>query len=106
MAEIGLNIAAEILVEYSAYGRRVVPNGNRGPEAASQGVYQCVGTDECVAIPVKTTPSHRGKPILLSSEEVRTSPLDGLTWASAPTTVPVINGGSGERVMNGEIYGA
>jgi crotonobetainyl-CoA:carnitine CoA-transferase CaiB-like acyl-CoA transferase len=41
LVEPGLNLAAEQVVEYSAYGRLLVRDGNRGPAAAPQGCYRC-----------------------------------------------------------------
>ena len=41
MAESALNVAAEMLVEYSRNGIEMRRNGNRGPGASPQGVYRC-----------------------------------------------------------------
>jgi crotonobetainyl-CoA:carnitine CoA-transferase CaiB-like acyl-CoA transferase len=41
LVEPGLNLAAEQVVEYSAYGRLLERDGNRGPVAAPQGCYRC-----------------------------------------------------------------
>jgi crotonobetainyl-CoA:carnitine CoA-transferase CaiB-like acyl-CoA transferase len=43
MVEGALNAAAEQLVEFTAYGRLLGRDGNRGPEAAPQGLYPCRG---------------------------------------------------------------
>jgi crotonobetainyl-CoA:carnitine CoA-transferase CaiB-like acyl-CoA transferase len=43
MVEGALNAAAEQLVEWTAYGRLLERDGNRGPEAAPQGLYPCLG---------------------------------------------------------------
>jgi crotonobetainyl-CoA:carnitine CoA-transferase CaiB-like acyl-CoA transferase len=43
LVEPGLNIAAEQVIEYSAYGVLVGSEGNRGPDAAPQGVYAARG---------------------------------------------------------------
>ncbi|BBY39795.1 CoA transferase [Mycobacterium mantenii] len=50
MVEAALNVAAEMLVEYSRHGITMRRNGNRGPGAAPQGVYRCRGDDEWVAL--------------------------------------------------------
>lgn len=50
MAEAALNVAAEMLVEYSRNGIAMRRTGNRGPGAAPQGVYRCRGDDEWVAL--------------------------------------------------------
>jgi crotonobetainyl-CoA:carnitine CoA-transferase CaiB-like acyl-CoA transferase len=52
MVEAALNIAAEQVLEYSASGELLTRHGNRGPRAAPQGAYRCVGRDAWVAIAV------------------------------------------------------
>jgi crotonobetainyl-CoA:carnitine CoA-transferase CaiB-like acyl-CoA transferase len=54
MAETALAAAAEQVVEWSAYGALMERDGNRGPDAAPQGVYPCAGTEQWVAIAVVT----------------------------------------------------
>jgi len=54
LVETALNIAAEQVIEYSAYGQLLTRQGNRGPHAAPQGVYRCAGADEYVALAVAT----------------------------------------------------
>jgi crotonobetainyl-CoA:carnitine CoA-transferase CaiB-like acyl-CoA transferase len=46
MVEAALNIAAEQVVEYSAYGALLSADGNRGPVAAPQNLYATDGLDE------------------------------------------------------------
>jgi crotonobetainyl-CoA:carnitine CoA-transferase CaiB-like acyl-CoA transferase len=41
LVEPGLNLAAEQVVEHSAYGVLLGSEGNRGPVAAPQGIYRC-----------------------------------------------------------------
>jgi len=43
MVESALNVAAEQVVEWSAYGRLLERDGNRSPLAAPQGLYPCAG---------------------------------------------------------------
>jgi crotonobetainyl-CoA:carnitine CoA-transferase CaiB-like acyl-CoA transferase len=43
MVESALNVAAEQVVEWSAYGRLLGRDGNRSPLAAPQGLYPCAG---------------------------------------------------------------
>jgi len=43
MVESALNVAAEMLVEYSSNGIEMHRNGNRSPGASPQGVYRCQG---------------------------------------------------------------
>jgi crotonobetainyl-CoA:carnitine CoA-transferase CaiB-like acyl-CoA transferase len=50
MVESALNVAAEMLVEYSRNGVEMRRQGNRGPGASPQGVYRCRGDDEWVAL--------------------------------------------------------
>lgn len=50
MVEAALNVAAEMLVEYSSNGIALRRNGNRGPGADPQGVYRCRGEDQWVAL--------------------------------------------------------
>jgi len=46
MVDAALNIAAEQVIEYSAYGSLLQRDGNRGPTAAPQNVYQTADVDE------------------------------------------------------------
>src|SRR6185369_18044598 len=46
MVDAALNIAAEQVIEHSAYGTVVQRNGDRGPAAAPQNIYHCAGVDE------------------------------------------------------------
>lgn len=50
MVEAALNVAAEMLVEYSRNWIALCRNGNRGPDANPQGVYRCRGDDDWVAL--------------------------------------------------------
>jgi len=50
MVESALNVAAEMVVEYSRNGIEMRREGNRGPGASPQGVYRCRGDDEWVAL--------------------------------------------------------
>ena len=52
MVEAALNVAAQLVVEHSAYGRVMMRDGNRSPFAAPQGVYRSAGDDCWVAIAV------------------------------------------------------
>ncbi|MFI5720269.1 CoA transferase [Nocardia sp. NPDC051750] len=46
MVDAALNITAEQVIEYSAYGRLLERAGNRGPHAAPQNLYRAAGVDE------------------------------------------------------------
>jgi len=54
MFEAALNIAAEPVIEWTAYGNRIGRDGNRGPAAAPQGLYACTGPESWVALAVET----------------------------------------------------
>ena len=54
MVEGALNAAAEIVLEYSAYGNLLQRNGNRVRTAAPQGLYACAGFERWLAISVET----------------------------------------------------
>jgi crotonobetainyl-CoA:carnitine CoA-transferase CaiB-like acyl-CoA transferase len=43
MIEAALNVTAEQVIEYTAYGNLMQRQGNRSPEAAPQGLYPCRG---------------------------------------------------------------
>ncbi len=46
MVDAAINITAEQVIEYSAYGTLLERAGNRGPTAAPQNLYRTAGTDE------------------------------------------------------------
>ncbi|WP_216899968.1 CaiB/BaiF CoA-transferase family protein [Nocardia alni] len=46
MADAAINIAAEQVVEHSAYGKLLERDGNRGPGAAPQNLYRTADVDE------------------------------------------------------------
>ena len=52
LVEVALNVAAEQVIERSAYGRLLVRDENRGPCAAPQGVYRCGGPGGLLALAV------------------------------------------------------
>ncbi|HME49536.1 CoA transferase [Mycobacterium sp.] len=56
MVETALNISAEVVIEYGAYGAELVRAGNRGPVAAPQNLYRCAGPgdDAWLALAVAT----------------------------------------------------
>jgi crotonobetainyl-CoA:carnitine CoA-transferase CaiB-like acyl-CoA transferase len=54
MVEAALNVAAQLVVERSAYGRTLTRDGNRGPVAAPQGHYPSAGDDTWIAIAAAT----------------------------------------------------
>lgn len=56
MVETALNAAAEVTVEYAAYGEELARSGNRGPVAVPQNLYRCAGPgdDAWLALAVET----------------------------------------------------
>ena len=58
MVEAALNVAAEQLVEWSAYGNLMQREGNRSPLAAPQGLYPCAdgqpGMEKWLALSIAT----------------------------------------------------
>ncbi|MDL9938111.1 CoA transferase [Gordonia sp. ABSL1-1] len=80
MVDAALNVAAEQVIEYSAYGRLLSRDGNRGPAAAPQNLYQAAGIDEFgrddnwVAIAVATDDQWRQLVEAIGSPEWATEP--------------------------------
>jgi crotonobetainyl-CoA:carnitine CoA-transferase CaiB-like acyl-CoA transferase len=76
MVESVLNAAAEQVVEYSSTGTLLCRDGNRGPQAAPQGIYPCAGEDQWVAIAIASEDQWRslrsllGDPQWASSDEM------------------------------------
>ena len=54
MVEVALNVAAEPIVTWSAYGTLLERQGNRGPNGAPQGVYVCRGEEQWIAVSILT----------------------------------------------------
>jgi len=52
LLETALNIAAEQVTDYSAYGELLTRDENRGPCAAPQGLYRCADEGEHVALAI------------------------------------------------------
>jgi crotonobetainyl-CoA:carnitine CoA-transferase CaiB-like acyl-CoA transferase len=50
MAEVAMNVAAEPIVTWSAYGTLLEREGDRGAPGAPQGVYACPGDEQWVAL--------------------------------------------------------
>jgi len=67
LVEPGLNFAAELVIEYSAYGVRLGSEGNRGPDAAPQGVYAARGGAR-IALAVASDEQWRALAALLANE--------------------------------------
>ncbi|HEX7096297.1 MAG TPA: CoA transferase [Acidimicrobiales bacterium] len=74
MVEGALNAAAELVIEYSAYGNRLERDGNRSPGVAPQGLYACAGFDNWLAISIATDEQWQAFVDALSRPD----------WATAP----------------------
>ncbi|MGB8389136.1 CoA transferase, partial [Mycobacterium sp.] len=71
MVESALNVAAEMLVEYSRNGIELRRRGNRGPGATPQGVYPCQGDDEWVALAAMDDAARASLASLIGQPELR-----------------------------------
>nr|WP_246398192.1 CoA transferase [Mycobacterium vicinigordonae] len=95
MVDAALNVAAEQVIEYSAYGRLLERAGNRGPTAAPQNLYRTNEIDEFgrldswVAIAVATDEQWC---------ELRRA-LGSPSWATDPT----LRTAAGRRAQQGRI---
>jgi crotonobetainyl-CoA:carnitine CoA-transferase CaiB-like acyl-CoA transferase len=54
LVECALNVAAEQVIEHSAYGTLLCRDENRGPYAAPQGLYRCAAGGAYIALAVTT----------------------------------------------------
>ena len=52
MVEAALNAASEAILEFGAYGARLIRDGNRGPVGAPQNLYRCAGVDRWLALSI------------------------------------------------------
>jgi crotonobetainyl-CoA:carnitine CoA-transferase CaiB-like acyl-CoA transferase len=74
--ECGVTYCAEALVQYQRTGELRAPNANRDPAVAPQGVYRCIGTDNWVAITVRSAEEWKqvadliGRPDLAGDESL------------------------------------
>jgi len=54
MIDLAVNVSAEQILEFEAYGELMTRRGNRCLQAAPQGVYACAGADAWLALSVTT----------------------------------------------------
>jgi crotonobetainyl-CoA:carnitine CoA-transferase CaiB-like acyl-CoA transferase len=77
MVEAVLNVAAEVVVEHSAYGNLLLRDANRGPTAAPQGVYPCDGDEQWLALAVETDDHWKGlRNVLADRDWMQSADLD------------------------------
>jgi crotonobetainyl-CoA:carnitine CoA-transferase CaiB-like acyl-CoA transferase len=74
MFEAALNVAAESVLEWTAYGNRIARDGNRSPEAAPQGLYACAGTEQWLAISVSSDEQWRRLADVIGQPELAADP--------------------------------
>jgi crotonobetainyl-CoA:carnitine CoA-transferase CaiB-like acyl-CoA transferase len=74
MVESALNIAAEMVLEYSQNGVQLHRAGNRGPGVSPQGVYRCRGDDSWVAVALLDDPAWPGLAALIGRPELGRDP--------------------------------
>jgi crotonobetainyl-CoA:carnitine CoA-transferase CaiB-like acyl-CoA transferase len=98
MVEAALNVAAEMLVEYSRNGIVMRRNGNRGHGAEPQGVYRCRGDDEWIALAAMDAPARASLAGLLNQPELtgwdeRADDIDKLIsdWAAGRTVTEAVD---------------
>ncbi len=74
--ECGVTFCADALLEYQRTGVLRAPNANRDRAVAPQGVYRCIGTDNWVALTVRSAEEWRqvadliGRPDLAADESL------------------------------------
>ncbi len=74
MFEAALNVAAEPVLEWTAYGNRVARDGNRSPAAAPQGLYACAGTEQWLAVSAATDEQWQRLADVIDHPELATDP--------------------------------
>ena len=92
MVDAALSVAAEQVVEHSAYGSLLQRDGNRGPTAAPQNLYLTADTDDAgerdawVAIAVATDEQWRALGAAIGSPAWATDPALGDRGRATSTT--------------------
>lgn len=79
MIDMAVNVAAEQILEYAAYGHLMTREGNRAPDAVPQGVYPCAEAETWVALSI----SGDGE-----WQALKTA-LDNPSWADEPALATV-----------------
>ncbi len=74
MFEAALNVAAEPVLEWSAYGHVVERDGNRGPEGSPQNLYACAGTERWLALAVVTDDQWQALTAVMGRDDLAADP--------------------------------
>ena len=74
LVEVAINLAAEQVMEYSAYGQRLDRDENRGPVSAPQGVYRTDDDEQLIALAIPDDACWRALRALMGEPD----------WASEP----------------------
>ncbi|MDQ1425759.1 MAG: hypothetical protein QOD72_3257, partial [Acidimicrobiaceae bacterium] len=72
--ECGVTFCADALIEYQRAGALRAPNANRDPQVAPQGVYRCIGTDNWVAITVRSADEWKRVATLIGRPDLADDP--------------------------------
>jgi crotonobetainyl-CoA:carnitine CoA-transferase CaiB-like acyl-CoA transferase len=92
MVESALNVAAEQVIEWSAYGNLMQRDGNRSSLAAPQGLYPCAdgqpGAEKWLALSIVTEPQWRALCRLLDDPDAGESEARGTGGRDRPTDAP------------------
>jgi crotonobetainyl-CoA:carnitine CoA-transferase CaiB-like acyl-CoA transferase len=110
LVESALNIAAEQVVEYTAYGALLGRTGNRTTGFVPQGVYPCLGDEQWIAISVATDAQWDAlrKIAGLSTRDDRAAEADAIddelrAWASELLVADAVNSLIRAGVPAGEV---
>ena len=74
MVDAALNVAAEAVIEWTAYGNLIGRDGNRSAVAAPQGVYRCAGTEQWLAVSVASDGQWRSLAELIERADLAADP--------------------------------
>ena len=74
MFEAALAVAAEAVLEWTAYGNRIARDGNRSPYAAPQGLYPCTGSEQWLAVSVETEQQWRALTEVIDRPDLAADP--------------------------------
>ena len=72
--EAGVTFCAEALVSLQRTGVLRTPAANRDPAVAPQGVYRCIGTDNWVAITIRSADEWRAAATLIGRDDLAADP--------------------------------